>query len=448
MTANDTDQLPTETAPTTADSFALLGNEIRMEVIRVLGDALFDDNQLLSYSNVRSQIEVEVDPGQLNYHLKELLGQFIKHVDEGYTLRLEGVHIYNILRGGGFGGQTDPVTVDAGFDCHYCSTPVTAEFSGGQARIECPGCEYRYLSYLIDNVVSILGTFQDEERMFAQLSKYIHHEILGCARGICRTCGFRMDTELIHPSEADTLHTKNKKVYANHLCTNCGTHYDLFVGVALLVDHELACFCYDHGTDVLSTPFWELEFAATDEYVTVLSTDPWEIVLEVRYGGDVLELVVDGDLNVVERNRLSGQPEEGTSLLGSIRANAVNLETSEYEDVVPVNDEACLEVIRRHRWPNQVTCPNCGSEQTIKKGTTGKEAQRYLCHDCDGFFNDLTGTIFAGHGFSIREMFYIVQEMDERKTAQIAGDLDRSYKAVLEFTQEVRNRIESGSDFQ
>lgn len=63
-----------------------------------------------------------------------------------------------------------------------------------------------------------------------------------------------------------------------------------------LVSHE-------RGLDVTTTPVWELDFAATDRYVCIYSTDPWDIALELTLDGDMLELVVDDNLAVIERNR-------------------------------------------------------------------------------------------------------------------------------------------------
>jgi transposase-like protein len=91
-------------------------------------------------------------------------------------------------------------------------------------------------------------------------------------------------------------------------------------------------------------------------------------------------------------------------------------------------------------------CPHCDSPDTIKKGTTSKDAQRYKCHTCDRKFNDLTETLFADHQLSIPEMFYIIREMNEKETAQIARRLDRSYKAVLAFAHEVRDTNNPSSE--
>jgi transposase-like protein len=44
---------------------------------------------------------------------------------------------------------------------------------------------------------------------------------------------------------------------------------------------------------------------------------------------------------------------------------------------------------------NGKTCPHCNSKQIIKKGKY-KSRRRYLCKECQKYFNDLTGTPFDG----------------------------------------------------
>jgi len=109
--------------------------------------------------------------------------------------------------------------------------------------------------------------------------------------------------------------------------------------------------------------------------------------------------------------------------------------------------EDCLEYLRDQRWPEEVTCPHCRSADTIKKGTTRKDAQRYRCQDCDSIFNDLTETIFSNHKLSLPEMFYIIGEMEESTTQKTAQELDRTYKTVMDFVHEVQELLKEDPEF-
>lgn len=447
MTGNNTDQPPTDTGPTPENAFALVGNELRAEIIQVLGDAHAHESSPngVSFSELRSLTDTDPDPGQLNYHLQQLVGHFVKKRDGGYALRSEGLNLYLALQAGVFDRREERLTVDTGFDCYYCQTPVKATFSRGRATVECLNCEYRYLT---KNTTPPLGTFEDDGAVFEQFSKHIHHTVLGYARGICQTCGNALGTEFVPPEEVYDSGLERSKVYVRQSCGHCGDSFFLFVGVALLPDPGLITFCYNHGVDVLSTPYWELEFAATDKHVTVRSTDPWEVALQVRYDGDTLELVVDGDLNVVQRTRFGGTGDEGTSLLSSTQTgvNPPGSRKSVNEVVLP-DKEDCLRELRHHRWPDGVACPHCESPDTVKMGVTSKGAQKHRCHNCDSIFNDLTETIFAGHRLSLSEMFHIIREMEEKQTTQIARQLDRSYKSVLGFVHKVQDSRDEDAEF-
>jgi transposase-like protein len=63
-------------------------------------------------------------------------------------------------------------------------------------------------------------------------------------------------------------------------------------------------------------------------------------------------------------------------------------------------DEAkCYEVIRQLRWPDGVVCLHCRGRGVVRNGHDDRERsrQRYLCKTCKYRFDDLTGTVLAGH---------------------------------------------------
>src|SRR5262245_12621317 len=64
-----------------------------------------------------------------------------------------------------------------------------------------------------------------------------------------------------------------------------------------------------------------------------------------------------------------------------------------------IDDAKCFQTVRLMRWPDGVRCPGCGSAEVSMDGhdDTQPERQRYQCHGCRERFDDLTGTIFAGH---------------------------------------------------
>lgn len=108
--------------------------------------------------------------------------------------------------------------------------------------------------------------------------------------------------------------------------------------------------------------------------------------------------------------------------------------------------DGCPEFLRSQRFETGVTCPHCDSDDVTRKGRTGKGLQQYRCGGCETYFNDLTGTVFAGQRMELAEMFFIVRRMDDHTVADITEDLDRTYKTVLEFVHKVRNREDGLAD--
>ena len=69
-----------------------------------------------------------------------------------------------------------------------------------------------------------------------------------------------------------------------------------------------------------------------------------------------------------------------------------------------LDDAKCFALVRQHRWPDGVCCPDCGSAEVIRNGHDEQQPhrQRYRCKACHGRFDDLTGTVLAGHHQPLR----------------------------------------------
>lgn len=296
--AGDDSQRDDGDSPT--DAFAVVGNEIRAAIVRALGDARVEQGArpVLSFSELRSRTDTEVGSSQFNYHLKQLLGRYVEPLDDGYRMRAEGRRLYGTIRGGTFEESDSVHGIDAGFACHYCGADVVATIEKSMVSVECPACAYTY-GYSGAPPGAVEGGSADLE----QVAEFYHHRHLAFARGVCITCGSELDTELLDVETAPHADADRRELTARRSCAHCGDQRHLTLGTALLPDPDVVSFCHEHGVDVFSTPLWELAFAATDRGVTVRSTDPWEVSLTIEFGGDALTLLVDGELNVLERTR-------------------------------------------------------------------------------------------------------------------------------------------------
>ena len=69
-----------------------------------------------------------------------------------------------------------------------------------------------------------------------------------------------------------------------------------------------------------------------------------------------------------------------------------------------IDDAKCFALVRQHRWPEGVLCPACGGTSVVRDGWDDRQVhrQRYRCKGCAGRFDDLTGTVLAGHHQPLR----------------------------------------------
>ncbi|MFB6071161.1 MAG: ArsR family transcriptional regulator [Halanaeroarchaeum sp.] len=291
------------------DAFSLLGNEIRADIVRSLGDAHLEkgDSASLSFSDLHSRVSEDLPSSQFNYHLQKLVGRFVEDTDDGYRLRPVGVNLYRVIRAGTFTREVSMGPVELEVDCHSCGGGVVASYDDGRFAIGCRDCGRLF------NRVSMPPSAVDDVdtgTLLARVDQYSRHELLASSQGVCHFCVNELDTAIRPASDTHWGSTDGIDVVVSRHCGHCGYHHDTSVGVALLYEPTLISFCSEHGVDVLQTPIWELEFAMTDDGVTVASTDPWRIAFRHTIDGDTLELVVDGDLAVLETTRIETEQME------------------------------------------------------------------------------------------------------------------------------------------
>ncbi len=109
-----------------------------------------------------------------------------------------------------------------------------------------------------------------------------------------------------------------------------------------------------------------------------------------------------------------------------------------------IDDAKCYQTVRDMRWPDGVLCPHCSSQTVIKDGRDDTESnrQRYRCHGCQKRFDDLTGTIFAGHHQPLQTWIVCLYFMGlNLSSLQIAKELNLDRRDVQAMIQLLRQGI-------
>lgn len=106
-----------------------------------------------------------------------------------------------------------------------------------------------------------------------------------------------------------------------------------------------------------------------------------------------------------------------------------------------LDDAKCFELVRQHRWPQGLRCPKCGSDHCVRNGhdDTHPHRQRYLCQQCQFRFDDLSGTVLAGHHQPLRIWILCLYFMGlNLSNRQIAKELGLNERDVQEMTMQLR----------
>jgi len=109
-----------------------------------------------------------------------------------------------------------------------------------------------------------------------------------------------------------------------------------------------------------------------------------------------------------------------------------------------IDNAKCFALVRQHRWPEGVRCPVCGSGAVVRDGfdETQPHRQRYRCKACAGRFDDLTGTVLAGHHQPLRVwvlcLYFMGLNLSNR---QIALELGLDGSDVQAMTEQLRRGL-------
>ena len=109
-----------------------------------------------------------------------------------------------------------------------------------------------------------------------------------------------------------------------------------------------------------------------------------------------------------------------------------------------IDDAQCYETVRELRWPEGIRCAHCDSEHITKQGrdTTQPQRQKYCCQRCGRYFDDLTGTVFAGHHQPLRTWILCLYLMGlNLSNQQIAHELGLNKDDVQRMTGQLRDGV-------
>jgi hypothetical protein len=288
-----------EMAPT--DAFSVLGNEIRVGILRELADVMQESGSEwesgLPFSTLRERVGVD-DPGKFNYHLDRLRGTFVEKTDDGYVLRYPGLMVVSAIRAGTYTGGDETETVETGEDCPRCDGDLTATYGNGFLELACDEDD------LLSRVLLPPGA--TEGRTTAELlelaNRSARRDMSHAADGVCPYCWGQVDATIRWPEETSLFEdTSAAGPKVHYDCTRCWAEIHVpLAGVATLHPAVVA-FYHDHGVNVHDWPFVGLSYSGTEQ--SVVSEDPVRVSVTLREDDEEMRVVLDEDANVVDTER-------------------------------------------------------------------------------------------------------------------------------------------------
>lgn len=115
-------------------------------------------------------------------------------------------------------------------------------------------------------------------------------------------------------------------------------------------------------------------------------------------------------------------------------------------DIEVPDEKVAMAFFRSIRWVNGVYCPKCKSYNINNRGIQGR-TRRYSCKECGANFNDFTGTFFHKSKIPLGIMLYILFNLDNKTTTQLAEELDYSRQCISRISKLFRDKLLTNQEY-
>lgn len=297
------------------EAFAKVGNETRMQILQILGEA-----EPLNFSELYDRVDI-ADTGNFTYHLDKLTGHFVREAEGEYRLREPGSSVVESVLSGVVTdvSELEPTRLDAG--CPYCGNSVEVSFTDERVMVRCTACPGTYTDgrtdarFLESHPYGTIAIFRLPPAGLYERSPLnvletalarTHLELLELAERTCPRCSADVSFELQICEEHSRVDgicdvcRRRRAVYVDYQCVNCiRVEENIPAGLHLVRDPALMAFLSNHGINPVMPDWGELAaVVGYDEDIT--STEPLEAAFTFHADGDSLTLTVDEQLTVID----------------------------------------------------------------------------------------------------------------------------------------------------
>ncbi|WP_255171197.1 winged helix-turn-helix domain-containing protein [Natrononativus amylolyticus] len=287
------------------EAFAALTDETRLKILQVLWES---DIQTVTFSELRRAVGMR-DPGQFNYHLDKLVGQFVTKTDEGYRLTQAGKHVNGAIASGMYTahGTIDPIVLD--HSCQKSGEAIMLRYENETVQVGCGSCSFCPSGWKAPVPPAVFAGY-DRDEIPEVVSRYFRTKVQQVTNGFCPYCNGQMksavklfDTMGDGPSPADRseeLNDLSLDPVVRFDCQRCSARSRIALYHALLLtDPVVTSFYCENGVVVQERPIWEIS-ELSPARIDIESRNPVQVNVMYRVDESTLIIVVDETFNIVD----------------------------------------------------------------------------------------------------------------------------------------------------
>lgn len=300
------------------EAFAVLGNEMRMEILQTLAEA----PEPLPFSELRDRVGIS-DSGQFNYHLDKLVGHFVLQTDDGYLLGSAGTRVIEAVMSGAVTDAPviEPTQLDA--PCPFCGAPIEVDYRDEYLLTRCTDCPGSFAgieSTARPDWTDPRGTiglfalpsagFKDRSLREALDAAVAWNVFWSHSHGMCPRCSAPIERSFEvcgdHSDGNGICERCHRRYAVMHVktCPNC-PHRSSELGMgSVLTNPEVQVFFHRRGVD-WTPPGWDDAATILDYDEEVVSREPFEARFSWTVEADELVVTVDDTASVVDITRRS-----------------------------------------------------------------------------------------------------------------------------------------------
>ncbi len=307
MYMSTTGRVSAEERVSPAEAFGIVGNETRLAILNALVEAGFGP---LSFSELRKEVGMR-DGSQFNYHLKKLEGPFVRKTTDGYEIRQAGINVVWSIVEGPFTADPRIEPFPTGGTCVACGGPLLAEYENEMLFVRCSSCD----SMLAMGGFPLAGLVdRTDEEVLAAFNHRQRHDFELSTKGVSTWCGGKTTGTLIRNAsevgfallDIDATDFLKFDLGIRYDCEQCGAWDFGTPGQHILGHPEVLAFHSDHGIDLASVPYWELEWVISNRLTEVIDEDPFRVEVTIPLESEALRVILDESFDVllIERTQL------------------------------------------------------------------------------------------------------------------------------------------------